>query len=62
MDKKYLLTYFYTSYKGNSAEGFGWFETEEEMKEWVEKYKRILDNFILVEAFKIIEAEGINLE
>lgn len=61
MDREYLLTYFYTNEYSNSVKGFRWFETKEEMKGYIKRYKN-LKNFEIIEAIKIIDAEDIILD
>jgi hypothetical protein len=61
-ENKYLLTFFHTNEYGSTKDEFCWFRTEKEMKEYIEWYKVKFNNFKIMEAVKIIDAEDVNLD
>ena len=59
MDKNFLLTYEYPSCQtGSIYEGFEWFETEEEMNEYIDS-EGCEDDWVVIEKFEIISAREI---
>lgn len=58
MDKNYLITYFTSDDECRTSVGFAWFETQEELNEFVDDYSNDdISEFEIIEIIKINSCE-----